>query len=54
MSNPIDKIYINKHEFERDVDDIRKKIQNPTWKDFKHLKKIEAWGRIATFLGYIY
>ena len=49
----IDYHSIVKEALARDIEEIKKNIGNPTEEDFKHLKKLELWGRISTILGYI-
>lgn len=38
---------------QKDIDDIKKRLGNPTWEDFQHLKKLELWGRISFLLGFL-
>ncbi len=35
-----------------DIDNIKKTIGKPTIEDFRHLKKVELWGRISALIGY--
>jgi len=48
----IDYQQIDQKRLARDIDEIREQIGAPTFDDFKHLKRVELWGRITAFLGY--
>ncbi len=37
---------------QKDIDEIKNTIGNPTQEDFDHLLKLELWGRSATFSGF--
>lgn len=44
---------IDRDQFAKDMDKIRKEVLSDlNMEDFHHLKKIERWGRICSFLGY--
>ncbi len=43
---------VNKEQLQIDIDSIKKTIGDPTQEDFKHLLKLERWGRYCTFLGF--
>ena len=43
---------VDQGQLTNDIDDIKKTIGKPTIEDFKHLKKVEFWGRFAAVLGY--
>lgn len=43
---------IDKDQLQVDIEEIKKNIGTPTWKDFQHLLKLEKWGRGLTFFGY--
>jgi len=49
------KIYhqVDREQLALDLDNIRNEVMADIGKDdFKHLKKIERWGRLCTLLGY--
>jgi len=43
---------IDQEQLKNDIEAIKETIGNPSEEDFKHLLKMERWGRIATFSGY--
>ena len=43
---------VDKEQLEKDIDAVREQIGEPNEDDFRHLKKMELWGRICAFLGY--
>ncbi len=44
---------IDRNQFAKDLDDIRKDVlRDVGMEDFRHLKKIERWGRICSAIGY--
>ena len=43
---------VNQKELEKDIDAIKENMEAVGEADFKHLLKMERWGRIATFTGY--
>ncbi len=43
---------VNKEQLQRDIDNIKITLGEPSQEDFKHLLKMERWGRIFTFTGY--
>ena len=43
---------VDQKQLAEDIDEIKKTIGKPTIEDFQHLKKLERWGRLASFLGY--
>lgn len=43
---------IDKKQLEEDIDAIKETMRPVDKEDFKHLLKLELWGRIATFSGY--
>jgi len=44
---------VDKEELQRDIDNIKITLGAASWEDFQHLLKIERWGRIFTFSGYL-
>jgi fatty acid desaturase len=48
----IDYAHVDKKQLAKDIDNIRATIGQPTEEDFKHLKKMELWGRLCALLGY--
>ena len=48
----IDYTDVDKKQLAKDIDNIRATIGKPTEEDFKHLKKMELWGRLCAWLGY--
>ncbi len=44
---------INKEQLQKDIEEIKESIGDPTWEDFQHLLKLELWGRICTISGFI-
>ncbi len=43
---------VDKEELERDINAIKETMGTVTQEDFKHLLKLEKWGRMFTFSGY--
>ena len=43
---------IDKEQLEKDIDAIKETMKPVDEEDFKHLLKMERWGRMATFSGY--
>jgi len=43
---------INKEQLQKDIEDAKERIGTPNQDDFKHLLKMERWGRRFTFSGY--
>ena len=43
---------IDKDQLQKDIEDIKSSIGNPTQEDFKHLLKLEKWGRGSTLSGF--
>jgi len=43
---------IDQDQLEKDIDDIKKTIGDPTQEDFNHLLKLERWGKAFTFGGF--
>lgn len=44
---------INREQFSKEIDDIRKEVLSDLgMDDFRHLKKIERWGRMCSAIGY--
>ena len=43
---------IDQDQLQKDIDEIKESIGDPTQEDFDHLLKLERWGRIATFSGF--
>jgi len=43
---------IDKDQLQKDIDQIKETIGTPTQEDFKHLIKLERWGRASTLLGF--
>ncbi len=43
---------IDKEQLQKDIEDAKATIGEPSWEDFNHLLKMERWGRIFTFFGY--
>jgi len=43
---------VDKEQLEKDIDAIKETMKSVDEEDFKHLLKMERWGRIATFSGY--
>jgi len=50
---PINYAQIDKQQLANDVDSIKSSIGQASIEDFKHLKKIEWWGRISALMGYL-
>lgn len=48
----IDYAAIDKQQLAKDIDEIKAAIGNPTAEDFRHLKKMELWGRLCALFGY--
>ncbi len=48
----IDYAAVDQNALQRDIDAIKATIGTPAKEDFKHLKKLELWGRLAAFIGY--
>jgi len=44
---------IDKDQLQRDIEQIKETIGTPTHEDFKHLLKLERWGRASTLLGFL-
>lgn len=44
---------VDQAQLQKDIDQIKKDIGDPTWEDFQHLLKLERWGRISAGLGYL-
>lgn len=44
---------VNQEELQRDIDNIKKQIGAVDENDFKHLLKLEKWGRFSTIIGFI-
>jgi len=44
---------INFKKLEKDFEELKKDIGSPDISDFKHLKKIERWGRSSAIIGYL-
>jgi len=50
----MNKIFIDYENVYNEIENIRKKtINNLNYDDFKHLKKIEIWGKLCTITGYL-
>ncbi|MCF6207260.1 MAG: hypothetical protein L3J47_10280, partial [Sulfurovum sp.] len=43
---------IDKEQLERDINTIKETMEPPSEEDFRHLLKMERWGRAFTFSGY--
>jgi fatty acid desaturase len=43
---------VDQEKLQKDIDQIKKDIGDPTWEDFQHLLKLERWGRISAGVGY--
>ncbi len=43
---------VNQAQLQKDIDAIKKSIGATTQEDFKHLRKLELWGRASTLLGF--
>ncbi|NQY54529.1 MAG: fatty acid desaturase [Campylobacteraceae bacterium] len=43
---------IDKLQLQQDIDEVKKNIGKATIEDFKHLLKLERWGRACTLIGY--
>jgi len=37
---------------EEDFEKLKKEVGEPTYEDFKHLRKLEIWGRLSSLFGY--
>lgn len=48
----IDYSAVDQKALQRDIEAIKSTIGASTEEDFKHLKKLELWGRLAAFIGY--
>jgi fatty acid desaturase len=44
---------IDKEQLQMDIDAVKEKIGAPTEEDFRHLLKLEKWGRALTLFGYL-
>jgi len=44
---------IDKEQLKKDVEDAKASIGTPTEEDFQHLLKMERWGRMFTFSGFV-
>ncbi len=44
---------IDQEALKRDIENIKKEIGAATWEDFKHLLKLERWGRMLAGFGYL-
>jgi fatty acid desaturase len=49
----VDYYAVDQEVLAKDIDEIKKTIGDPTYDDFKHLKKMERWGTFSTITGYI-
>jgi fatty acid desaturase len=43
---------VDKDQLQKDIDQIKETIGNPSEEDFKHLLKLERWGRASTLFGF--
>lgn len=43
---------IDKDKLQKDIEDIKETIGTPTQEDFKHMLKLQRWGRFSTFFGF--
>jgi len=48
----VDYSSVDRKQLASDIDALRKKVKSPTQEDFKHLQKVEWWGRICAIIGY--
>ncbi len=48
----IDYARVDQQALANDIDEIKKHIGTPTEEDFRHLKKVELWGRLSALFGY--
>jgi len=48
-----EEIILDFKKLEKDIDALKAEVGDPTIEDFKHLKKLELWGRISTVIGYL-
>nr|WP_275856182.1 fatty acid desaturase [Sulfurimonas sp. MAG313] len=44
---------IDQEQLQRDIEEVKAQIGAPSKKDFQHLLKLERWGRILSFTGYL-
>jgi len=44
---------VDKEQLQSDIDAVKESIGAPTWDDFQHLLKLERWGRVLSFCGYL-
>ncbi len=44
---------VNKEQLQTDIDNIKTTLGSASWEDFQHLRKMERWGRLFTFSGYV-
>ncbi len=44
---------VNKEQLQTDIDNIKTTLGSASWEDFQHLRKMERWGRLFTFSGYL-
>ena len=43
---------IDKDQFQKDIEEVKRAVKGSTYDDFLHLLKLERWGRACTFSGY--
>ncbi|ORU93694.1 MAG: fatty acid desaturase [Cycloclasticus sp. symbiont of Bathymodiolus heckerae] len=48
----VDYASVDRKQLAKDIDELRKKVKEPTQEDFQHLKKVELWGRLCAIFGY--
>ena len=48
----IDYASVNQKQLETDINEIKRNIGKPTYKDYLHMRKLETWARAFTVLGY--
>ncbi|MEO1889280.1 MAG: fatty acid desaturase, partial [Cycloclasticus sp.] len=44
---------VDRKQLANDIDELKKKIAPPSQGDFKHLLKVERWGRLCALVGYL-
>ncbi len=43
---------IDQEQLQKDIEEVKNNIGDPTWEDFQHLLRMERWTNILSFFGY--
>ncbi|HFS85376.1 MAG TPA: fatty acid desaturase, partial [Epsilonproteobacteria bacterium] len=43
---------VDQEELQKDIDQIKVTLGDPSWEDYQHLRMLERWGRYLNIAGY--